>query len=49
VGALVSKWLFFKVKSAMVQLYHGENVLHFDEMMKTIKLVFVFLLQSMQH
>ena len=29
----VSEWLLFNTNLAIIQLYHGENKLHFDEIM----------------
>ena len=31
-----SEWLLFNTKSTIFQLYHGENMLHFNEMMSTL-------------
>jgi hypothetical protein len=33
VGVVLSEWLLFNAKSVIVQLYHGENKLIFNEMM----------------
>ena len=30
---VLSEWLLFNANGAIFQLYHGENKLHFDEMM----------------
>jgi hypothetical protein len=30
---ILSEWLLFNTNGAIFQLYHGENKLHFDEMM----------------
>jgi hypothetical protein len=35
----VNDWLLFNVKGANFQLYHGDNKLHFDEMMFALYLV----------
>jgi hypothetical protein len=32
-SVIVSEWLLFNAKSAIFQLYHGENELIFNEMM----------------
>ena len=31
-----SEWLLFNAKSAIFQLYHGENNVHFDEMISAL-------------
>jgi len=35
VGGWVSEWLLLNTTSAILQLYHGENKLIFNEMMKS--------------